>query len=147
MRFLNSEVVAREGLTKLPMRWGNIIRSRGMTVAACDSKRKRLTHKKSIRLPVLSLVTTHGHPPDVAAFNAHSLDITSTTHVAYKYQVEVAEAVDCESYTFSLSTRYPAHRIQILLVLINTPASLLITTSLFTSYNLQPDIFSFPVYL
>jgi len=106
----DAEVFAREGLTKLPIRWCHVLRSRGAAIAASNPERKRLAHENGVGLPVLSPVTAHAHPISLGALDPHIHDIPCTRHVGHQNQVEVTETVDSESDASLLPARYPENK-------------------------------------
>lgn len=100
------EILPSESLAKLPIRWHNVPWSGSPTVTGCDSEREWLTNQDRVWLPVLTPVTTHGHPTSLWPFQAHLHDIPCTRDVGDQNQVEVTETVDCESDSTLLSTRH-----------------------------------------
>lgn len=66
-----------------------------------------MAHQNGVGLPVLSPVAAHAHPPGFGSFDAHPHDIPCTRDVGDQNQVEVAETVDGESDSSTLSAGYP----------------------------------------
>ena len=105
---LNPKILAGKSLTELPISWDYVPWSRGASVTACDPEGQWLTNENCVWLPVLTPVAAHAHPTSLCAFNAHAHDISCTRDVGDQNQVEVTEAVDCESDPSVLAAWHPA---------------------------------------
>lgn len=108
--WLDTEILAHECLTKLPIRWCHVPWGGCPSVTAGDSKGKRLATQISIGLPILPPVTSHAQPVCFGPFDARPHNIPCTSHVGDQNQVEVTEAVDCESYPSSLPAWHPVNK-------------------------------------
>lgn len=104
---LNPKILAREGLAELPISRRHVDGGWCTAVTGDNSKGEGLAHQISVGLPVLPPVPAHGHPLRSWSFDAHAHDIPCTSHVRHQNQVEVTEAVDCESYASLLPARHP----------------------------------------
>lgn len=107
---LDLKILSSESLTKLPIRRDNVPRCGSAAVTASDPEAERLTNQNRIRLPVLSPVPAHTHPPSPGTFDVNLDNIPSTSDVGDQDQVEVTETVDSEPDAASLPARDPAVR-------------------------------------
>lgn len=103
----DAEIFSHVGLTKLPISGRHVPGSWLTPIAGPDPEREGLAHKDRIGLPVLAPVAAHAHPTGLRSFDPHGHDIPCTRNVGDQNQVEVSEAVDCESDSPLLSARYP----------------------------------------
>lgn len=104
----DAEILAREGLAELPIRRCHVPGSGGASVTAFDSEGNGLAHQISVGLPILPPVTCHAHPACFRSLYAHAHDIPCARDVGDQNQVEVTEAIDCESDSTPLSAWHPA---------------------------------------
>lgn len=104
----DTKILSSESLTKLPMGWNNVPRSRRSTVTSSYSKGQSLAHQNRVRLPILPPVSTHWHPPSSRALNIGVHNIPCTRDVADEHQVKVTESVNSKPYPPMLSTCHPS---------------------------------------
>lgn len=107
LEFLDSEILSRESLTKLPICRDNVPWRRSATITDCHPERKWLTNQNSIWLPILTPVSAQTHPLSLWSLHTSLHYIPCTRHVGDQNQIEVTEAVDCESNPTPLSARNP----------------------------------------
>lgn len=104
---LDPEILAGEGLSKLPVWRSNVPGSRGAAVAAGDPEGEGLTDQDSIGLPVLAPVSAHAHPPCSRSLNTDSDNVTGTGNVGDQDKIEVTEAINGEPDSPMLAARDP----------------------------------------
>lgn len=93
---LNSNLIAREALPKLPIGRCHIERSNNMSVAGNDLERERLPNKHHVGLPVLAPISLHLSPSSLRALYEYLAHIPTSSHIGDEHQIEVLKSVDRE---------------------------------------------------
>ena len=109
--FSSRELSANIGLSKWPIVRGNIGRHKWATITSNDLKRQGFSNKVVIALPILTPISSHCLPrirPTLTPFDINSTNISSTSHIAYQYQIEIWIPTYLKLYSSSPSAVNPA---------------------------------------
>ena len=83
-----------------------------MSMAQHNYKREALTNKDSITLPILTPISLHLHPPCARSLDIHLCNISTARNIGYKHEVEVVEAIHCETNPALFNTRDTGERVR-----------------------------------
>lgn len=97
-------------LTKLPLRWCNTVRRNRPSGTRCYLKRKWLSHKINVAVPVLSPVPRHWHPPCFGALHFHSHNFTIQSHIGNQDLKELSTPTHAESHPSPSFTLHPTQK-------------------------------------